>query len=125
MLRVDLKYIESGNHIYFIKYSVFAVESEANGYRLIVAGASGNDRDSLNYNNRHMFSTYDNDQDGNEATNCAGFYTGGWWYSNCGNSNLNGIYPSTSSKSFQYISWNGMSYRNGRITFSEMKLKTP
>ena len=125
MLRIDMKYLESGNQIYSIKYSVFVVESEANGYRLIVTGASGNGRDSLGSNNRQMFSTYDNDQDSHHATNCAGLYTGGWWYSNCGNSNLNGIYPSTSSKSAYYISWNGMSYGNGRITFSEMKLKTP
>ena len=38
-----------------------------------------------------MFSTKDNDNDKNGA-NCAASYGNGWWFKNCHNSNLNGIY---------------------------------
>ncbi|XP_040152146.1 angiopoietin-2-like [Anopheles arabiensis] len=37
------------------------------------------------------FSTYDLDLDNSES-NCAVSNRGAWWYTNCGNSNLNGLY---------------------------------
>ena len=38
-----------------------------------------------------QFSTKDSDNDVHEI-NCAEKERGGWWYANCGESNLNGIY---------------------------------
>ncbi|KAM9322403.1 angiopoietin-related protein 4 [Pholidichthys leucotaenia] len=38
------------------------------------------------------FSTRDQDSDQKRDTNCAKHLTGGWWFSNCGRSNLNGRY---------------------------------
>uniref|UniRef100_UPI0037E8E0AC angiopoietin-related protein 4 n=1 Tax=Semicossyphus pulcher TaxID=241346 RepID=UPI0037E8E0AC len=38
------------------------------------------------------FSTRDNDNDQKNDTNCAKHLSGGWWFSNCGRSNLNGRY---------------------------------
>ncbi|XP_042562514.1 angiopoietin-related protein 4-like, partial [Clupea harengus] len=40
------------------------------------------------------FSTADRDQDLKEDANCALQLSGGWWFSNCGHSNLNGRYQS-------------------------------
>lgn len=39
------------------------------------------------------FSTADSDNDLAADVNCAELLSGGWWFSNCGNSNLNGRYP--------------------------------
>ena len=38
-----------------------------------------------------QFSTKDSDNDVHEI-NCAEKERGGWWYANCGESNLNGVY---------------------------------
>ncbi|KAK9539020.1 hypothetical protein VZT92_004154 [Zoarces viviparus] len=38
------------------------------------------------------FSTHDQDNDQKNDTNCAKHLSGGWWFSNCGRSNLNGRY---------------------------------
>nr|XP_020471878.1 angiopoietin-related protein 4 [Monopterus albus] len=38
------------------------------------------------------FSTSDQDNDQKNDTNCAKHLSGGWWFSNCGHSNLNGRY---------------------------------
>ncbi|XP_029938508.1 angiopoietin-related protein 4-like [Salarias fasciatus] len=39
------------------------------------------------------FSTVDRDNDLAADINCAELLSGGWWFSNCGDSNLNGKYP--------------------------------
>ncbi|XP_019953829.2 angiopoietin-related protein 4-like [Paralichthys olivaceus] len=39
------------------------------------------------------FSTADRDNDLSEDVNCAELLSGGWWFSGCGESNLNGRYP--------------------------------
>ncbi|XP_054482836.1 angiopoietin-related protein 4 [Anoplopoma fimbria] len=41
------------------------------------------------------FSTHDQDNDQKNDTNCAKHLSGGWWFSNCGRSNLNGRYFQT------------------------------
>ena len=38
-----------------------------------------------------QFSTKDRDNDKLDSANCAEIHTGGWWFSDCGSSNLNGI----------------------------------
>ena len=39
-----------------------------------------------------MFSTFDNDNDGDDDGSCAKSYHGAWWFNSCHNSNLNGKY---------------------------------
>ncbi len=43
------------------------------------------------HNNR-LFSTKDRDQDAGSTRNCAVVYQGAWWYNDCHDSNLNGLY---------------------------------
>ena len=45
--------------------------------------------DSLTSQNGQKFSTKDGDND-NSTINCAEELGGGWWFSDCGQSNLNG-----------------------------------
>ena len=42
--------------------------------------------------NTHKFSTKDQDNDSSAGSSCAQAYKGGWWYSACHASNLNGLY---------------------------------
>lgn len=56
-----------------------------NYFQLIFVG------DSLGFDhNGHAFSTADHDQDGSKDVNCAQKHHGGYWYSNCFKSNING-----------------------------------
>lgn len=47
--------------------------------------------DSLSYHNNRVFSTKDRDP-APFITRCAMSYRGGWWYKNCHEANLNGLY---------------------------------
>lgn len=77
----------------FARYTDFQVMSEADGYKLLLKGynASSTAGDSLSSHSSQKFSTYDTDQD-KHSNNCAALYKGGWWYRNCHESNLNGIW---------------------------------
>lgn len=46
----------------------------------------------INGHNGMYFSTKDRKNDMHTSENCAKEYKGGWWYSDCHNSNLNGPY---------------------------------
>ena len=89
-LRVDLADYE-GNYKY-AQYSFFSVGNRQTNYRLNIAGYTGTAGDSLSY---HSTSTKDRDND-QWGGNCASSYRGAWWYKECHQSNLNGLYCSTS-----------------------------
>ncbi|XP_025331441.1 ficolin-2 [Canis lupus baileyi] len=121
-LRVDLMDFE-GNH-QFAKYTSFKVAGEAEKYRLVLgAFVEGSAGDSLSYHNTQPFSTKDQDND-STTENCAERYKGGWWYSKCHLSNLNGLYLRGPHDSFA----NGVNWKTGRgynysYKVSEMKLR--
>ena len=80
--------------------------------------------DSLQYHNDHSFSTFDNDNDA-AASNCAEDCKGGWWYSACHYSNLNGLYlrgqRDTIADGVNWWTW----HRNYHysLKFTEMKIR--
>ena len=81
-LKFDLQ-SRSNSNWYYAEYSTFIVLSEAENYRLQVAGYSGNTgRDAFSYQNGMMFTTYDRDND-QSSSNCASSYGGGYWYNKC------------------------------------------
>ncbi|CAH1271112.1 PKD1L3 [Branchiostoma lanceolatum] len=98
-LRVDLTDWD-GSTVY-AEYSSFSVGSTADKYRLSISGYTGTAGDGITKpgnNGRYsadgaMFSTQDQDNDGN-VNNCATFYgSGGWWWPDgCGEVYLNGPY---------------------------------
>jgi len=77
-LKFDLQ-SRSNSNWYYAEYSTFIVLSEAENYRLQVAGHSGNVGNAFHYHNGMMFTTYDRDND-QSLSNQAVLYGGGFWY---------------------------------------------
>ena len=79
--------------------------------------------DSLGYHRGSAFSTKDRDNDNNSG-NCAAGTKGAWWYNNCNNSNLNGLYlhgqHSSAWGGVLWYHWKGHSYSAKR---AEMKIR--
>uniref|UniRef100_A0A665U4X5 Uncharacterized protein n=2 Tax=Echeneis naucrates TaxID=173247 RepID=A0A665U4X5_ECHNA len=114
-LRVDLR---DGPDSVYAKYSTFEVARR--NYRLTVGGYSGTAGDSLSYHSNRIFSTKDRDP-ALFITRCAMSYRGGWWYKNCHEANLNGLYGiDVKHQGVIWTSWKGKEYS---IPFTEMKMR--
>eukprot|EP00105_Crassostrea_gigas_P023117 XP_011442851.1 PREDICTED: fibrinogen C domain-containing protein 1 [Crassostrea gigas] len=80
-------------HTKIAKYSSFSVGDKSTKYALSISGYSGDAGDALVFDhNGKAFSTADADSDSSQTVNCAQKHKGGWWYSNCFKSNLNGVW---------------------------------
>ncbi|CAM4598587.1 unnamed protein product [Leuciscus chuanchicus] len=77
----------------YAAYSSFYLELESQAYRLRLGSYQGNAGDSLTSNNGKPFTTLDHDHDAFSG-NCAHFHKAGWWFSACGQTNLNGVWYS-------------------------------
>ena len=73
------------------RYQHFHVGSRRDLYRLQLSGYHGNATDSMTHAHQAGFSTADRDNDGSRS-HCAMYKGGGWWYSQCDVTNLNGDY---------------------------------
>lgn len=85
------------NQNYFQRFPRFSIDSVNNQFKMNVLNYnnSGTAGDSFSALNGQRFSTKDSDNDVYSGLSCAQTYQGAWWYSNCHDSNLNGIYGST------------------------------
>ncbi|XP_067423515.1 angiopoietin-related protein 7 [Emydura macquarii macquarii] len=123
VLRVELEDWE-GN-IRYAQYNQFTLSNELNSYRLFLGNYTGNTgRDSLRYHNNTAFSTKDKDND-KCVDHCAEFRKGGYWYSCCTDSNLNGIYyrkgeHTKNMDGITWYGWHGSTYSLRRV---EMKIR--
>ena len=120
-LEVDLADYE-GNYKY-AQYSFFSVGNSGTNYRLHIAGYTGTAGDSLGPHNGMQFTTKDRDND-RYSGNCASsrYRQGGWWYSNCGLSNLNGAYRS-GVVGQQGVIWRSFFNNWLSLRFARMKLR--
>ena len=100
-LKFDLQSRSNTNNWYWAEYSTFRVLTEADNYRLQVAGYSGNAGDALSYQNGMMFSTYDRDND-RASYNCAVSRGGGFWHKYCAYCGVN------TARSRGYFWWWGL-----------------
>ncbi|KXJ08511.1 ficolin-2 [Exaiptasia diaphana] len=124
-LRVDLEDFEGNTR--YAEYDSFSVADEADNYRASIGNYTGSAADSLtnpdNPINGMPFSTKDRDND-KSSSSCAAFYEAGWWFKDCHNSNLNGLYlrgiHSQFAKGIVWKEWKGYYYSLKR---SEMKIK--
>ncbi|XP_075691097.1 ficolin-2-like isoform X1 [Rhinoderma darwinii] len=121
-LRIDLQDFDTFN--YFATYQAFKVMGETEKYKLVLGGfISGNAGDSLSYQNWTMFSTLDQDNDP-DPRSCVELYKGAWWYNQCHQSNLNGMYLPGKHESFaDGINWNSGKGYNYSYKRSEMKIR--
>uniref|UniRef100_A0A3P8SN20 Tenascin XB n=1 Tax=Amphiprion percula TaxID=161767 RepID=A0A3P8SN20_AMPPE len=114
-LRVDLR---DQDESVFAQYSTFEVAKR--NYKLTVGGYTGTAGDSLTYHNNRIFSTKDRDP-ATFITRCAMSYRGGWWYKNCHEANLNGLYGiDVKHQGVIWTSWKG---KEVSIPFTEMKMR--
>ncbi|XP_073493884.1 ficolin-2-like [Phyllobates terribilis] len=121
-LRVDLEDFEGKN--VFAKYASFKVLNEAKKYELLIgAFTEGTAGDSMGDLNNMKFSAKDEDND-IYGTSCSEIYKAGWWYNNCHNANLNGLYHIGAQTSNAVgIIW--ITARGAKYSFkhSEMKIR--
>lgn len=115
-LRFDL---ELHHETAFAEYSFFAVSNETEQYKLSVAGYSGTAGDSFTYHRYQAFTTKDRDNDF-LPVNCAVKDQGAWWYKDCYQSNLNGLYLN-GTISGQGVVW--YSWKNSYISAARAEMK--
>jgi len=89
--------------------------------RVLFSGTAG---DSLSNHRGSPFSTKDQDNDSRNKRNCAVLYKGAWWYKNCHESNLNGLYHhgahSSEGDGVNWYHWKRHKYSAKR---AEMKIR--
>jgi len=91
-LRIDLE--DFAGQKRYAEYSGFRVADESDKYRMTFDSFLGGDAgDSFSYHKDMPFTTKDRDNDqSTRYGNCAQTFKGGWWYNDCHESNLNGLY---------------------------------
>ena len=121
-IRFDLSDFDGNSR--YAQYKTFEVGNEASGYVLNFGSYSGDAGDSfIPFSNGMKFSTRDKDQDLSRSS-CAKAYKGGWWYSVCHSSNLNGMYHKGVHKSYaDGINWSAWKGNYYSLKFTEMKVR--
>ena len=121
-LRIDMEDFDGEKR--FALYQDFRISSEADGYRLHAANYSGTaGGDNLGSVSGVQFSTKDRDHD-TYKDSCAAMYKGGWWYTACHTSNLNGLYLSGSHTSYaDGINWHAWRGHHYSLKNVEMKIR--
>jgi len=80
--------------------------------------------DSLTVHKGAEFSTLDQDNDSSADRECANTFKGAWWYTDCHQSNLNGLYLGGPHESYadgvNWRQWTGYHYS---LKISEMKIR--
>ena len=107
-------------------YQTFRVAGASDKYRLTIGGGEGTGRNSMEGHDGQRFSTYDSDNDNYSGGSCSFLYQGGWWYSSCYDSNLNGPHTTPSTPGVDTVHaklrWNAGS-GNRDVSSVEMKIR--
>ncbi|XP_037120138.1 fibrinogen C domain-containing protein 1-like [Syngnathus acus] len=126
-LRIDFTLFDGRN--YYALYDDFSVgrnslDPEKDGYPLLVSGYSGNAGDKFTYHSGMKFTTKDRDQDNWDTFDCANDRKGAWWYNECAECNLNGLYKATGTCDDSNAVWYelGPSFYTC-LRFVEMKIR--
>lgn len=119
ILRIDLE-DWSGKRV-FARYENFKIGKENSRYQISVSEYNGTSGDSLSYHNNMMFSTRDVDNDNWKTGSCSNDLSGGWWFNDCHNSNLNGKFLGN-AKAYNGIGWASFQH-NLSLKFVEMKVR--
>nr|NP_001405024.1 fibrinogen C domain-containing protein precursor [Anopheles funestus] len=110
-------------NVTFARYDNFAIGSGDDFYPITkLDGFSGPAGDSYGSAVGVLFSTYDLDLDNSES-NCAVSNRGAWWYTDCGQSNLNGLYLKGLSGGTTGMFWETFRGANYSLKRSRMMVK--
>ena len=106
--RLRIQGITHDDEEFTLEYSRFAVGDKTSGYKLISSSGYSTNVDGLSNPlasvQQAKFTTRDRDNDRMPNQNCAtDISSGGWWYSNCGYINLNGLYNPVCSRDLKNI----------------------
>lgn len=109
-LRVEMNSSMGETREKFAEYGKFSVGNSSEQYRAYVDSYDSKSTadDSLlsaQYISGMMFTTVDRDNDKETFSNCADFFSGGWWHNSCFDANLNGLYPSFIMNSADCTNW--------------------
>ncbi|KAJ3595738.1 hypothetical protein NHX12_005041 [Muraenolepis orangiensis] len=130
---------KDGDHVLKVQFSdwkdesesvamPFSVGAEDTKYALHIqpAGTTGNLESSLatDATSGLPFSTRDHDNDHKSDGNCAKHLSGGWWFSNCGHSNLNGRYFQSPPPKQRHQRKQGVFWKSWRGRYYPLKTTT-
>lgn len=130
--------MESFSSFAAVFYNVFTIGDESTNYVLNVSYANGNSSYDINLTNlgntgdalgSHsglQFSTYDQDNDDFSEGHCAQSGGGGWWYHNCLDSHLTGMYYQNFTmpeNHFDGIIWEGFSIERESLKKAVMAIR--
>ena len=102
----------------FAKYSSFSIGNAASKFVLNISGFSGNaSNTNMAYHNKMKFSTFDQDN----SNNCASQAKSGWWFNSCYRVHLNGRYNIPGY--IDNMMWNWDSNPKEYLSFVEMKIR--
>ena len=117
-LRFDLEDYD-GERRYAV-YGQFSLGPSDDMYRLNAEYYNGTVGDSLAEHNGHQFSTNDK----GPSTKCAVDFKGGFWYTNCHNVNINGLYLKGNHTSYaDDVNWRAFRGYHHSLKFTEMKFR--
>ncbi|XP_059160808.1 fibroleukin-like isoform X1 [Physella acuta] len=105
---------------YYAHYDHFKVDNEAASYKIYMSSFSGNVKDKLSYHHAMKFSTFDRDNDW-LSENCAGTFKGGWWFRDCREAALNGVWGTAETTTG--IFWYELSSDGYIVDSVEMKVR--
>ncbi|XP_078411958.1 angiopoietin-related protein 4 [Cetorhinus maximus] len=125
LLRIELEDWE--NHTEHTEYP-FSLGSEATDYTMTLKSPiSGNLKNAISESSGLGFSTRDRDHDLKFNMSCAKHLTGGWWFTTCGQANLNGKYfaskPRQRHERKQGIFWKPWKGRNYPLKTTTMMIR--
>uniref|UniRef100_A0A673MKX1 Angiopoietin-related protein 4-like n=1 Tax=Sinocyclocheilus rhinocerous TaxID=307959 RepID=A0A673MKX1_9TELE len=128
---------KGGNYILKVQFSdwrdevqtinyPFRLNGKESNYSLRILGSpAGNLESSLSTEISGVpFSTRDKDNDQKNDLNCAKQLSGGWWFSNCGRSNLNGRYFVTPAPKQRHQRKQGVFWKTWRGRYYPLKTTT-
>ncbi|XP_030075594.1 angiopoietin-related protein 4 [Microcaecilia unicolor] len=126
LLRIELQDWEGQSR--YIEF-LFSLGGQDTGYTLYLHGrVSGNLDNAMREVEPLRFSTRDRDQDLKPDINCAKHLSGGWWFSSCGHTNLNGRYfhsiPRQRHERKQGIFWKTWKGRYYPLKATVIKMRT-
>ncbi|GBM57307.1 Techylectin-5A [Araneus ventricosus] len=100
--RFDMATVD--NEHFYAKYSSFWIEDENAAYALHFGNYNGTAGNGIRSSIDTKFSTKDR-KNFNHTEDCVSEKQGGWWYSECGLSNPNGVNQPGGKNNWKYMNW--------------------